>query len=57
MGMTDEAGNYQLTTFEPNDGAMVGTHVVTVNKYSTEPETSVPRRRGAGRQKIHDEGH
>ena len=42
VGMTDETGNYQLTSFEPNDGAMVGTHVVTVNKYSSEPETSVP---------------
>jgi hypothetical protein len=33
FGRTDEAGNYQLTTFEPNDGAAIGTHVVTVTKH------------------------
>jgi hypothetical protein len=31
-GTTDEAGNYRLSTFEPNDGAIVGTHMVTVRK-------------------------
>jgi hypothetical protein len=34
---TDEAGNFHLTTYEPNDGAIAGTHVVTVRKYSSEP--------------------
>jgi hypothetical protein len=32
VGTTDSSGKYQLTTFEPNDGAVVGTHVVTVKK-------------------------
>jgi hypothetical protein len=32
IGTTDESGNYQLSTFEPNDGAIVGSHVVTVKK-------------------------
>jgi hypothetical protein len=27
-----------LTTFEPNDGAIVGEHVVTVNIYGAEPD-------------------
>jgi hypothetical protein len=37
VGKTDEAGNFQLTTFEPNDGAVPGMHEVTVKKYTTEP--------------------
>jgi hypothetical protein len=41
-GSTDEAGNYQLTTFEPNDGAMIGTHVVTVTKYPKFVAADVP---------------
>jgi hypothetical protein len=32
VGKTDERGEYQLTTYEPNDGAMIGNHVVTVKK-------------------------
>jgi len=36
-GTTDEAGNFSLTTFEPNDGAIPGTHEVTVKKYETDP--------------------
>lgn len=38
VGTTDENGNYQLTTFQPNDGAIVGTHVVTVNIYTVQPD-------------------
>src|SRR5712671_5793789 len=28
-GTSDEQGNYRLTTFTANDGAMIGPHVVT----------------------------
>jgi hypothetical protein len=31
-GETDEQGQFQLTTFEANDGAVLGTHIVTVYK-------------------------
>ena len=37
VGKTDAHGNYQLTTYEPNDGAVVGTHTVAVKKHKTEP--------------------
>ncbi len=37
IGKTDPTGNYKLTTFEPNDGAIVGEHTVTVNIYGAEP--------------------
>lgn len=40
VGKTDERGEYQLTTYEPNDGAMIGNHVVTVKKKSTAAETA-----------------
>jgi hypothetical protein len=33
VGTTDQTGNYRLTTYEPNDGAVIGTHVVTVKQY------------------------
>src|SRR5262245_55739232 len=42
FGTTDAAGDFQLTTFEPNDGAVIGTHVVTIKHYATEPETPLP---------------
>jgi hypothetical protein len=42
VGTTDEAGNYRLTTYEPNDGAIVGTHVVTVTQYFTDSSASGP---------------
>lgn len=31
-GMTDDQGRFQLTTYETNDGAPVGTHKVTVTR-------------------------
>jgi len=40
VGKTDERGEYQLTTYESNDGAMIGNHVVTVKKKSTAAETA-----------------
>lgn len=35
-GVTDSQGKFTLTTFQPNDGAIVGTHKVTVTVVSTE---------------------
>tara|TARA_R110002096_G_scaffold62300_8_gene154178 strand:+ start:55 stop:513 length:459 start_codon:yes stop_codon:yes gene_type:complete len=32
QGMTDEDGRYYVTTYEDNDGAVAGKHVVTVRK-------------------------
>lgn len=32
IGTTDAGGNYTLTTYEPNDGAVIGSHTVTVKK-------------------------
>ena len=31
-GVTDDNGNFQLTTFDTNDGAPIGTHKVTVTQ-------------------------
>lgn len=39
-GTTDSNGKYQLTTFDKNDGAVVGTYSVTVTKIeATGPKT------------------
>jgi hypothetical protein len=40
VGKTDERGEYQLTTYEKNDGAMIGNHVVTVKKKDLTAETT-----------------
>jgi hypothetical protein len=42
VGTTDASGMYQLTTFEPNDGAVVGTHVVTVKKIAAMSPEGTP---------------
>jgi hypothetical protein len=42
VGITDSSGNFQLTTFEQNDGAVVGTHVVAVKKSASLSEEAVP---------------
>jgi hypothetical protein len=36
-GFTDEHGNYELSTFRPYDGALVGKHRVTVTLDDTNP--------------------
>jgi hypothetical protein len=36
-GKTDDTGSFQLTTFQENDGAVPGSHVITVKKYQTDP--------------------
>jgi hypothetical protein len=36
-GVTDESGHFRLTTFEADDGAVLGTHVVTVIKMGSPP--------------------
>jgi hypothetical protein len=37
IGKTDKTGSFQLTTYEQYDGAVPGSHVVTVKKYDSEP--------------------
>ena len=41
IGQTDETGSYQLSTFQKYDGAVIGTHVVTVTKLA-ENDSSMP---------------
>ena len=41
-GTTDGNGNYKLTTFDTNDGAIVGTHKVTVVKPIAAPLGKAP---------------
>jgi hypothetical protein len=37
-GTTDANGRFTLLTFNPDDGAVLGTHVVCVTKYVADPE-------------------
>jgi len=37
VGNTDQAGHFRLTTFEPDDGAIAGKHVVIVLKSDYQP--------------------
>ncbi len=32
VGVTDTAGKFKLTTFDTNDGAVIGEHVITITK-------------------------
>lgn len=38
QGRTDSSGKFQLTTFDTNDGAVVGEHVVTISKVEAAAE-------------------
>jgi hypothetical protein len=41
-GTTDDSGRYRLTTFDPNDGAIVGKYRVTVTKREEAAAVKVP---------------
>lgn len=44
-GVTDADGKFQLSTFELNDGALIGEHVVTISKQeagATAPQSTDP---------------
>lgn len=40
FGRTDDAGEYKLTTFSANDGAVEGKHGVTISKFEAPVEAS-----------------
>jgi hypothetical protein len=40
IGTTDASGNFELSTYQPGDGAIIGTHSVSVG--SQDPEKSLP---------------
>ena len=37
LGRTDKAGKFRLTTFRPRDGAIVGKHLVGIEKFTAVP--------------------
>lgn len=40
VGITDKHGRFRLTSFQTNDGAVVGEHKVTISKSKANPELS-----------------
>jgi hypothetical protein len=40
IGTTDAEGNYSLTTFRSNDGALPGQYKVTITKYTSPPKAA-----------------
>jgi hypothetical protein len=44
LGLTDEAGRFQLTTYENGDGAIIGRHTVSVGLNMEEDATVNPNR-------------
>lgn len=43
LGITDEQGRFQLTTYENNDGVIIGTHIVTIELNFDEKTGRSPR--------------
>ncbi len=43
LGITDAQGRFQLTTYENNDGAIIGTHTVTLEPNFDEATGRTPR--------------
>ena len=43
VGVTDDKGEFQLSTFGANDGAVIGEHSISVVKTAAAPEASAPR--------------
>lgn len=42
LGQTDKAGKFRLTTFRPKDGAIVGRHLVGIEKITPVPTKPIP---------------
>jgi hypothetical protein len=42
FAMTDDSGAYSLRTFDPDDGALPGSYIVTVTKFPSASAASVP---------------
>lgn len=42
FGITDADGNFELTTFAPRDGALIGSHSVTITPADDESEAASP---------------